>query len=57
MLLNSHCYSSAASDVYKGLLLQETLRDVTRLRAEIDFVTAGTLPDDGKLVEDARAYD
>ncbi|WP_087687590.1 phenylacetate--CoA ligase family protein [Pandoraea sp. PE-S2R-1] len=37
--------------------LQETLRDVTRLRAEIDFVTAGTLPDDGKLVEDARAYD
>lgn len=37
--------------------LQETLRDVTRLRGEVDFVAVGSLPTDGKLVEDARAYD
>jgi hypothetical protein len=26
------------------------------LRAEIQFVATGALPDDGKLIEDARDY-
>ncbi|MGC7402991.1 phenylacetate--CoA ligase family protein [Pandoraea pneumonica] len=51
------CETTATPPEGLAARLQETLRDVTRLRAEIDFVTAGTLPDDGKLVEDARAYD
>ncbi len=34
-----------------------TLRDVTKLRGEVQFVTPGELPNDGKVIEDARKYD
>ncbi|MBU3720600.1 MAG: phenylacetate--CoA ligase [Burkholderiaceae bacterium] len=36
--------------------LIDTAREVTRLRCELSFVAPGTLPDDGKLIEDARSY-
>ena len=36
--------------------IAEAMRDVTRLRGEVDFVSASSLPDDGKLIEDARDY-
>lgn len=39
-----------------NLKLADTARDITRLRAEVRFVAAGTLPQDGKLIEDARDY-
>ena len=35
----------------------ETLREVTKLRGEVEFVGPGTLPNDGKVIEDARRYD
>jgi phenylacetate-CoA ligase len=35
----------------------ESLREVMRLRGEVAFVAAGSLPQDGKLIEDARRYD
>jgi phenylacetate-CoA ligase len=38
------------------LQLTEAVREITRLRAEIQFVATGALPDDGKLIEDARDY-
>ncbi|QNP50074.1 phenylacetate--CoA ligase family protein [Diaphorobacter aerolatus] len=34
----------------------EALRDVTKLRGEIEMVAPGTLPNDGKVIEDARSY-
>jgi phenylacetate-CoA ligase len=34
-----------------------TLRDVTKLRGEVQFMTPGELPNDGKVIEDARKYD
>jgi phenylacetate-CoA ligase len=34
-----------------------TVRDVTKLRGEVAFVAAGGLPNDGKVIEDARKYD
>jgi phenylacetate-CoA ligase len=37
--------------------LASTLREVTKLRGEIEFVAAGSLPNDGKVIEDARKYD
>jgi phenylacetate-CoA ligase len=37
--------------------VEETLRDVTKLRGDVQFVPAGTLPNDGKVIEDARRYD
>lgn len=34
--------------------LAETVRALTGLRAEIELVTPGTLPDDGKVIDDRR---
>jgi phenylacetate-CoA ligase len=36
--------------------VEATLRDVTKLRGEVHFVAAGSLPNDGKVIEDARTY-
>ncbi len=33
-----------------------SIRDVTKLRGEIDFVAAGSLPNDGKIIDDTRKY-
>ncbi len=33
-----------------------SVRDITKLRAEIEPVSVGTLPNDGKVIEDARSY-
>jgi phenylacetate-CoA ligase len=33
-----------------------TIRDITKLRGEVRLVTAGTLLNDGKVIEDARSY-
>lgn len=38
-------------------LISEAVREVTKLRAEIQLVALGTLPNDGKVIEDARSYD
>jgi len=42
-----------------GLLaaLAAAVRDVTKLRAEVVLVAPGSLPNDGKVIEDARSYD
>jgi phenylacetate-CoA ligase len=34
-----------------------SIRDVTKLRGEVQFVQPGDLPNDGKVIEDARKYE
>jgi phenylacetate-CoA ligase len=34
----------------------EAIREVTKLRGDVVFVEPGTLPNDGKVIEDARSY-
>jgi len=34
----------------------EAIRDVTKLRAQVELVLPGSLPNDGKVIEDARSY-
>jgi phenylacetate-CoA ligase len=34
----------------------EAIRDVTKLRGTVEVVAPGTLPNDGKVIEDARTY-
>ena len=34
----------------------QAVRDITKLRAEVLAVTPGSLPNDGKVIEDARSY-
>ena len=36
--------------------IAEAVRDITKLRAEVAFVAMGSLPNDGKVIEDARTY-
>ena len=33
-----------------------SIRDVTKLRGEVEFVAPGSLPNDGKVIEDLRKY-
>ena len=41
-----------------GFALQviDALREVTKLRGEVQMVAPGSLPNDGKVIEDARSY-
>ena len=36
--------------------VSEAIRDVTKLRGEVEVVLPGSLPNDGKIIEDARSY-
>jgi len=36
--------------------LVSSIRDITKLRAEVQLVAPGTLPNDGKVIEDKRKY-
>jgi phenylacetate-CoA ligase len=37
--------------------IAETVREVTKLRADVSLVAFGSLPNDGKVIEDSRKYD
>lgn len=37
--------------------IAEVVRDVTKLRSEVQIIAPGSLPDDGKVIEDIRSYD
>lgn len=39
-----------------GEAIARTLREVTLLKGEVELVAQGTLPNDGKVVEDTRTY-
>ena len=36
--------------------ISEAIRDVTKLRGAVDLLAPGGLPNDGKVIEDARSY-
>jgi phenylacetate-CoA ligase len=36
--------------------MAQTVRDLTKLRADVEWVSPGSLPNDGKLIDDARSY-
>ncbi|RYY94893.1 MAG: phenylacetate--CoA ligase family protein, partial [Comamonadaceae bacterium] len=36
--------------------LADAVRELTKLRAEVELVPLGSLPNDGKVIEDARSY-
>jgi len=51
------CLMVEGSDA-EGLLqkIGEAVRDITKLRADVTLVAVGSLPNDGKVIEDARTY-
>lgn len=36
--------------------ISEAVRDVTKLRSQVELIPVGSLPNDGKVIEDARSY-
>ncbi|MET0964194.1 MAG: AMP-binding protein, partial [Noviherbaspirillum sp.] len=40
-----------------GERILASIREVTKLRGEVQLVAPGTLPNDGRVIEDARKYD
>ncbi len=36
--------------------ISEAIRDITKLRGDVELVRVGSLPNDGKVIEDARSY-
>jgi phenylacetate-CoA ligase len=54
-LMTLHC--EAAGDDGLARAVADSIRDVTKLRGEVVLVAPGSLPNDGKVIEDARKYD
>ncbi|MBI2958872.1 MAG: AMP-binding protein [Betaproteobacteria bacterium] len=52
-----HCETSAANPEGLALAIAESMREVTKLRGEVAFRKPGELPNDGKVIEDAKKYD
>jgi phenylacetate-CoA ligase len=50
------CELGGGSESLKPALVA-SIRDVTKLRGEVEFVPAGSLPNDGKVIDDTRKYD
>lgn len=46
--------SQASSELSSKV--SEAIRDVTKLRGQVELVEVGSLPNDGKVIEDARTY-
>ncbi|MEK7360631.1 MAG: phenylacetate--CoA ligase family protein, partial [Pseudomonadota bacterium] len=44
-------------DAWLEPALIASIRDVTKLRGDIEFLPAGSLPNDGKVIDDTRKYD
>ena len=53
----SSVVGDAVDAVDDGAAIVASIRDVTRLRGEVAFIPAGSLPNDGKVIEDARSLD
>jgi phenylacetate-CoA ligase len=51
-----HAESADASEALAQAMVA-TVRDVTKLRGEVQLAAPGSLPADGKVIEDARKYD
>ena len=54
-VMTLHCEVAdpgAASDA--GIV--ESIRELTKLRGEVRFAAVGSLPDDGKVIDDIRDY-
>ena len=47
--------ATSHSDTLKTAI-EQAVRDITKLRAEVLFAAPGSLPNDGKVIEDARSY-
>ena len=51
-----HCEVATGSDALKAAI-EASVREITKLRGEVAFRKRGELPNDGKVIEDAKKYE
>jgi len=56
-VMTLHCEVSEPLDTAEQQAIAATIRDVCKLRGDLAFVAAGTLPNDGKVIDDVRQYE
>lgn len=56
-IMTLHCETAEALTDAAALAVVDTIRDVTKLRGQVQQVAIGTLPNDGIVIEDARKYE
>ena len=56
-VMTLYCEVGGERDGALSTRIAETMREVCKLRAEIAFVGPEHLPNDGKVIEDARDYE
>ena len=56
-VMTLRCESEAGDPAAIAGAVAATVRDVCKLRGEIEIVVPGTLANDGKVIEDARTYE
>ena len=54
--LQLHCETGSPSDDLKAAL-QTSIRDVIKLRADVNWAEVGSLANDGKVIDDTRSFD
>jgi phenylacetate-CoA ligase len=55
-VMTLHCEVAHPVAGQKMQAIVDTIHDVTKLRADVRFTACGSLPDDGKVIEDLRDY-
>lgn len=57
-IMTLHCETAdMPTAVAQMAAIADSVRDITKLRGEVRFVAADSLPNDGKVIEDARKYE
>jgi phenylacetate-CoA ligase len=54
-VMTLHCEVADAGAANAGAIV-ESIRDLTKLRGEVRFAAVGSLPNDGKVIDDVRDY-
>jgi len=47
---------SDSSDAALATAIAESIRSICKLRGEVEIVAPGSLPNDGKVIDDSRSY-
>jgi phenylacetate-CoA ligase len=56
-IMTLHCETDQPPPAATVAAIVESIRDVTKLRGDVQMQARGTLPNDGKVIEDARKYE
>ena len=55
-IMTLHCESATHGDDLAGAI-SKSIREVCKLRGAVEFVDSGSLPNDGKVIDDQRTYE